>query len=135
MQPTISLYIGRTLTGSEAAFLSQVVHDLKQRGVDAVLLANFEVAGKSGSRQVDFLAVTASRAQLLEQKELYGPIHATANGRWKLQDRRGKWGYLDRVENPIEQVIATKNALNDALEKFQKQSAGRVPLPLKGKYY
>jgi hypothetical protein len=88
MKPTIEVLIGSPLAGDEAHFLTRLFADLS--GQDALILANFEITKAGKSRQIDFIVITNTHAELLEHNALQGPIIGTDNGPWKLTDASGQ---------------------------------------------
>jgi hypothetical protein len=129
MQPTIDLYIGAPLTGSEGRFLRALYNDLAPHA-PCVILANFEAPNNTG--QVDFVVITGQRAQLLELKCFNGPVIGTENGPWTITDHSGVTHEYGR--NPWTQTRDLKYALNDAMHAFRRRNPG-IPGPAKGRYF
>ena len=129
MQPTIELYIGAPLSGSEAYFLRRIHVDLAGHA-PCVILANFEIP--HGKGQVDFLVVTPQRAQLIELKCFTGRISGGENGPWTITDQSGV--VHEYPKNQWTQTRDLKYALND----FRHACPGRdsaIPGPTKGRYF
>jgi hypothetical protein len=132
MKPAIELLIGATVRSGEALFLRHLVNDLQPIG-NALVLVNFEVPNAKSSTQIDFLVVTSNRTELIELKNLNGPIVGTENGPWILTDYSGKVLPYGRT-NPWQQARDAKLALNDALRRYAKTAPG-TPSPIKGSFY
>jgi hypothetical protein len=133
MKPTIELFIGAPVTGSEASFLSKRYSDLVPHG-RCLILANFEVVRNSTSAQIDFVVVTCKRAELLELKCLTGPVFGTENEPWKIEDPSGNLVTYPATKNPWQQAKDDKLIINDAMHQYRKRFPS-VPSPLNGRFF
>jgi Nuclease-related domain len=131
MKPTVEVLIGSPLSGEEAQFLKRLFTDLS--GQDSLILTNFEITKAGKSRQIDFVVITNTHAQLLEHKALKGPIIGTDNGPWKLTNASGQV-VVYPGENPWVQASKAKYLLSDLMFDFAHKTAG-VPLPLNQAFY
>jgi hypothetical protein len=125
MPPTIELLIGSPLSGEEARFLMQLYADFSNQNV--LLLANFEITKANRSRQIDFIVVTDDHAELLEHKNLRGPICGSDNGPWRLTNFAGQ--LVDYPgENPWSQASQAKFLLSDLMLAFANRGSAPPPL-------
>jgi len=131
MKPTTEVLIGAPLSGDEAHFLTRLFSDLS--GQDALILANFEITKAGKSRQIDFVIITNTHAQLLEHKALQGPVIGTDNGPWKLTNAAGQV-VIYPGENPWVQASQAKYLLSDLMLAFSQKTAA-IPGPLNKAFY
>ena len=131
MKPTVEVLIGSPLSGDEAQFLARLFTDLS--GQDVLVLANFEITKAGKSRQIDFIVITNSHAELLEHKALQGPIIGTDNGPWKLTNSAGQLVTYPG-ENPWFQASQSKYLLSDLMFAFSQKIAA-IPGPLDRAFY
>ena len=130
MTPTLELFIGSPLSGEEARFLKQLVADFS--GQNTLILANFEITKTIRSRQIDFVVITDDHAELLEHKNLRGPICGSDNGPWRLTNFAGQ--VIDYPgENPWSQASQAKFLLSDIMLAFA--SSGAAPSPLNRAFF
>jgi len=113
-------------------YLRHLIAHLRTKGVEAVILANFEVQGNRKCCQVDFVAVTRNYVSLHEHKEFNGILKGSHNGPWKTL-RGGDWIDIPRP-NPHGQALDAKFALSDAMEIFANSVRG-IPHPRDGKFF
>ena len=133
MKPTIDIYVGAPVSGTEAAALEHLVEMLSKLGETSLVFANFRCG--PAKRQVDFFVVTQSHAAHLELKAYQGPIEAPNEGPWFHRDRGGHRSRVSSVDgSPRGQAIQTKYAICDAMEQFARRH-GAVPPPRKDKYF
>lgn len=122
----ITVYLGGAIEHPwEEAFLIRLCRDFKDRGAEALILANFNVRGRSGQRQIDFLVLTPVRLAHVELKSLSqtAPVRGRLNGPW-LQDLGG--GHLKEiVPNPFSQAHNGSYALSDMAARLMDR--GEVP--------
>ena len=123
--------IGSPLVGDEAEFLTRLFTDLSSQ--DTLILANFEISKAGKSRQIDFVAITNTHAELLELKGFQGPIIGTDNGPWKLTNVAGQV-ITYPGENPWVQASQAKYLLSDLMLAFS-QKATAIPSPLNKAFY
>jgi hypothetical protein len=124
--PTVTILVGKTLSGEEASFLCRLCADLAPIG--ALIFANFYV----GCRQIDFFVVTEFYAALIELKNAARPIMVFSNGVCKAQDANGV--LVDVPGNPWQQALDQAHALSDAMRKYAKDYAN-VPERTRAEYY
>ncbi|HVB57988.1 MAG TPA: nuclease-related domain-containing protein [Candidatus Acidoferrales bacterium] len=125
MTPAIELLIGSPLSGEEAHFLRQLFADFSAQNV--LILANFEITKSNRSRQIDFVVITDDHAELLEHKNLRGPICGSDNGPWKLTNFAGE--LVDYSgENPWSQASQAKFLLSDVMLAFANRGAAPPPM-------
>jgi hypothetical protein len=129
MKPTIKIYIGRPVSGSEAHAVKRLHSELAERGVDALLLVSFTAK----NRQIDCVVVTSTQATLLDFKEITGSVRGGLNGPWFIQAHGGAETRYPG-ENPYGEVSTAKYALSDAMAIFQR-SRPDIPAPRKGHFY
>src|SRR5438132_2466905 len=129
MKPTIEILIGAPVTGSEAAALGNLVSLLQP---PALVLVNFEVQNRGTSRQIDFLAVTSQRAELIELKEITAPVRGGVNGPWQIETAPGVFVPYTGP-NPWVQARDAKFALSDAMHAFAKRAS--VPPPAQKTFF
>jgi hypothetical protein len=122
----ISIYLGGTIEFPwEEQFLTSLRRDLKQRGMGALILANFNVRGGSGQRQIDFWVLTDDRLAHIELKTLSqsAPVTGHLNGPW-LRDLGG--GNVHEIDpNPFQQAHNGTYALSDMAARLMRR--GLVP--------
>ena len=109
----------------EEKFLTRLRRDLQQRGISALILANFNVRGASGQRQIDFWVLTDARLAHIELKTLSqsAPVTGHLNGPW-LQDLGG--GNVHEIDpNPCTQAHNGTYALSDMAVRLMRR--GVVP--------
>jgi hypothetical protein len=133
MKPTIDIYVGAPISGTEASALKELVEMLSKLGETSLVFANFRCG--PAKRQVDFFVVTQSHAAHLELKAYQGPIEAPNEGPWFHRDRGGHRSRVSSLDgSPRGQAIQTKYAICDAMEQFARRHRA-VPPPRKDKYF
>jgi hypothetical protein len=99
--------------------LQRLANDLA--GVPSVLiLANFEIPRPKNSCQIDFVVVTPTRTELVELKNLDGPVFGGENGHWTQHDRSGR-PVTHSGENPWQQAKNAKLFLNDTMRNTSRK--------------
>ncbi len=130
MKPTVEILISSPLSGSEAAALRDLLASIS---APALILANFEITTGNAAHEIDFVVITESRAELIELKNISGPVRGGVNGPWQIETSPGLWvPYVG--QNPWEQARDAKLALSDAMHEYAKTRAG-IPGPTKRRYY
>jgi hypothetical protein len=123
----ITVYLGSDFEHpQEERFLNRLRRDLSARGVSALIVANFNVHGGSGPRQIDFLVRTDFRLVHVELKTLSeaAPVRGRLNGPW-MQDLGG--GHSHEINpNPYTQTLAGSYAISDTVGRMAHR--GQVPL-------
>lgn len=110
----IQLFVGDGIEDpAELAFLENVAKALKQSGRSAVLLANFQCAG----RQIDCVVAKGSRAALFEIKTSVTPMKGEINGAWQREKADGNWV---ACTNGYQQALNAKNRLRDEMSRFKR---------------
>jgi nuclease-like protein len=133
MKPTIDTYLGSPIEEeSEKDFLSKLISDLRSRGEDAVVLANFH-AGRL-QLQVDFLVITSKCVCHVELKNYTRPIEGTYNGPWKLRMPDGKVTPVGD-KNRYHQAKSCKFAISDELHALVKKDSSLPDIPSGKKFY
>ena len=130
MKPTIEILIGSPASGSEAAALTEIVSAIN---APALILLKFEVLRSGISRQIDFVVITAKRAELIELKHLTAPVKGSANGAWELEISPGVFEQYTGI-NPWKQAKDAKLALSDSMRDFARQRID-IPRPSRRQYY
>lgn len=130
MTPTTEILISSPLSGSEAAALRDLVSSLS---APALILANFEISRSGMAREIDFVVITETRAELIELKNITAPVKGGVNGRWQIETSPGSFVPYSGP-NPWEQARDAKLALSDAMHDYAKKRSG-VPGPSKRRYY
>ncbi len=85
----------------------------------ALILANVNLGG----RQLDCVALTATRAVVLEAKGYHRRLRGGPNGAWEVELAGGAW---KAIQSPYLQVLGGRHALRDAMAMFD---GGSVPYP------
>lgn len=130
MKPTIEILISSPLSGSEAAALRDLAAGVR---APALILANFEIPRCGISREIDFVAITETRAELIELKNITAPVRGGLNGPWQIETSPGSFVPYSGP-NPWEQARDAKLALSDAMHDYAKQRLD-VPKPAKRRYF
>ena len=129
MKPTIEILIGAPVIGSEAAALRDLLSSLRP---PALVLVNFEIQNSGTSRQIDLVAVTLQRAELIELKEFTAPVKGRENGPWQIETAPGVFvPYAG--PNPWVQARDGKYALSDSMRAFTKRRP--LPRPAKSSFF
>lgn len=114
------IFIGDVVTvGSDQAILAAVVAHFEATSTPAVILTNVNLGG----RQLDCVAVTATRAVVLEAKGYHRRLRGGPNGAWEVELAGGAW---KAIQSPYLQVLGGRHALRDAMAMFD---GGSVPYP------
>jgi hypothetical protein len=114
------IFIGDVVTvGSDQAILAAVVAHFEATSTPAVILANVNLGG----RQLDCVAVTATRAVVLEAKGYHRRLRGGPNGAWEVEIAGGAW---KAIQSPYLQVLGGRHALRDAMAVFD---GGSIPYP------
>tara|TARA_R110000787_G_scaffold120179_2_gene231159 strand:- start:866 stop:4159 length:3294 start_codon:yes stop_codon:yes gene_type:complete len=109
----IQVYVGDAIEDpAELAFLENVAKALKQSGRPAILLANFQCAG----RQIDCVVATGSSSALFEIKTSVAPLRGNINGAWEREKADGNWA---AYTNGYQQALSAKNRLRDEMGRFK----------------
>ena len=128
----VEIYWGdRPGVPSEIGFLGQLEADLNQRGLPAIVLANFFTPRRA--RQIDFFVTTDTHACHIELKGYNEPLIGQVNGAWSTQRRDGSVEIIDR-QNPYTQALECKFSLSDTIRALAKESKG-IPSPPSGQFY
>jgi RecA/RadA recombinase len=128
----IQLFLGDPIRDpNESRFVRRLRADLAERGIEAMVLANFIADPKRQARQVDFLVWTAHRLAHVELKSLdpRAPLHAPANGHWT-QHLPG--GQTRTLGNGFRQARDTTYAISDDLRRIARRE--HLPGPEDGYY-
>lgn len=116
----LRVYIGDTVENAgERRFLEDISAVIERGGGNAVVLANFQCAG----RQIDFVIATESGAALFEVKSSNTPLRGQINGDWEKEKQDGNWTLY---RNGYQQALNAKNRLRDEMRKF-KEIGGYYP--------
>ena len=124
----ITVYLGSDFEHlHEERFLNRLRNDLRGRGARALIIANFNVRGRSGQRQIDFLICTNFRLVHVELKTLNpsAPVRGRLNGPW-IQDLGGDRSH-EITPNPYTQTVHGSYAISDMVTKMA--GLGQVPPP------
>lgn len=123
----IRVFLGAAIEHAwEEAFLNRLRRDLSEMRVGALIVANFNVRGTSGQRQIDFLVLTSARLTHVELKSLRqdAPIIGRRNGPW-LQDLGGC--HVKEISpNPFHQAHQGTYAISDMTARLMER--GEVPV-------
>jgi hypothetical protein len=124
----VDVHLGSPLVdATEKQFLERLRRDLESRGIEARVYANLQVA-----RQIDFLIVTATRAEVVELKRAgRDPIIGGINGRWERVVRGQRVGFPGDG-NPYRQCHDAAYALGDAMRDYARSA--RAPQPPRGQF-
>ena len=112
---------------SERLFLSTLCADLKARGQDALVLANFLLPPHNPFNQIDFLVILKRLACHIELKNLTAPVSGEVNGMWHLLLPDGTKKPLHA--NPYRQALNCKYAISDQMHRLAKRQASLVEPP------
>src|SRR6266446_6985367 len=100
MNTTIDIYLGAPITiESERHFLARLHSDLRKRGRDGLIFANFLLPPNRPVHQVDFFVVAPPYVCHVELKHLTKPVVGSANGPWSLREPDGSLTALE-AKNP-----------------------------------
>lgn len=114
MNTTIEVYFGAPIEiESERKFLSSLCADLKARGLNAVILANFQLPAHKPIHQIDFLVILDREVCHVELKNWTAPVSGKANGLWHLQLPDGSKKSVHG--NPYRQSLECKYAISDQM--------------------
>jgi hypothetical protein len=131
-KPRIEVYWGEeSAEQSERQFLAQLKADLDERGVSAIILANFFTS--SGARQIDFLVAAEAHACHVELKNYAGTLVGQQNGPWSTRRPDGSLEVIER-QNPYTQAVGGRFAISDDMRALAKENEG-TPQPPNGKAF
>ncbi|MFD6756154.1 NERD domain-containing protein [Micromonospora gifhornensis] len=131
-RPRIEVYWGEEpAEPSERQFLAQLKVDLNERGVSAIILANFFTS--NGSRQIDFLVAAEAHVCHVELKNYSGILVGQRNGPWSTRQPDGSLEVIER-QNPYAQTADGRFSISDDMHAFTERNEG-VPRPASGKRF
>jgi hypothetical protein len=97
---------------TEQRLLTRLVADLESEGIEALLLANFQVGYKH--LQIDLVVATTKFACVVEIKGYKHPVQGQLNGPWTLAMQNGEFKSLGK-KNPYCQARDARFAILDEL--------------------
>lgn len=117
----LDFYIGAEVEHeSERALLSEIDRVWASTAQQAIVLVNINLSG----RQIDAVAVDKDLVLVLEAKHYSRAVQGTTNGPWQARMASGKW---KECKNAYGQVLGEKNALCDAMRRFDVSADGFYP--------
>jgi hypothetical protein len=107
MSAKIEVFLGAPIeVESERRCLRTLIEDLKERGDDALILANFLLPPQNPLHQIDYLIVLRRLVCHVELKNLTAPVIGKVNGPWDLLLPDGTKKPLH--QNPYRQALDCK---------------------------
>lgn len=97
---------------TERRLLARLEKDLRRRGVEAVILANFSVGRRH--LQIDLVVATETAAVVVEAKGYKSAVRGDLNGAWVLAGKGGRERRLGE-RNPVIQAEEARFAVADRL--------------------
>lgn len=135
MSNKIEVFVGAPIEiESEQLFLAELSAELANKGLNALIFANFQLPAHNPVHQIDFLVILDQIVCHIDLKNLSAPVTGTANGPWRLTLPDGTSKAHDG-KNPYVQALDCKFAISDQMHRFAAKKAV-VPKPQNGaKFY